>query len=363
MPSALRRLSRTLNANGIPKALPAILLGVLVLTLLLSLAEISWLFLLRHPSTIGHLPSGLSRLISSQYSKHDRNIIQFMPECSRYDETLTYTLRPGRCTFSNVEFNVDFRINSLGVRDDEDSMISPEVIVLGDSHAMGWGIEQDKTFSEIIERKSGLKVLNCSVSSYGTAREILLMDRADTDSLRYLIVQYSNNDFRENLYFFEDGNTDRAGYESELKAHHANSRYFFGKHVIRLFQGLLPVPKGKAKTASARKVPDDDELEAETFINTLLESGVDLSGVRIIVLEIAGYGNNDSDFVNALKDLISSRRFPDHIENMVVLDISEILSDRDYFIIDDHANEQGHEKIAEAMVPLIKGLGNTDTGK
>ena len=39
----------------------------------------------------------------------------------------------GNCMFINREFSNNFQINSFGVRDDEESLLHPEVVVLGDS--------------------------------------------------------------------------------------------------------------------------------------------------------------------------------------------------------------------------------------
>ena len=52
--------------------------------------------------------------------------------------------------------------------------------MLGDSHAMGWGVEQEEALPQVLARKSGRKVLNAAVSSYGTVREMLMLDRLDT---------------------------------------------------------------------------------------------------------------------------------------------------------------------------------------
>ncbi len=67
---------------------------------------------------------------------------------------------------------------------------------------MGWGVEQDETFAQRIEETLGVRVLNIAVSSYGTAREMMMLNRVNLNSLKYLIVQYSGNDLGENLQFF-----------------------------------------------------------------------------------------------------------------------------------------------------------------
>ena len=74
------------------------------------------------------------------------------------------------------------------MRDDEESLKAPEVIVLGDSVAMGWGIEQNETMAQQIEAMAGLKVLNAGISSYGTVREMKLLNRLDLSRVKYLVI-------------------------------------------------------------------------------------------------------------------------------------------------------------------------------
>ena len=134
--------------------------------------------------------AGSGRLLQFLQFMHcwsEQNVIQLNSQCARYDPDLTYTLKPGVFTFSDREFSVVFKVNNAGLRGSEDALRKPEIIVIGDSMAMGWGVDQDKIYSSIIEQKTGLKVLNAAVSSYGTAREILLLNKLDTSNLKYLM--------------------------------------------------------------------------------------------------------------------------------------------------------------------------------
>jgi hypothetical protein len=128
----------------------------------------------------------------------DRNYLQIDPAAIRWDAELGYTLRPGEFRFSNTEFSTSYRVNSLGPRDDEASLHQPEVVVLGDSFAMGWGVEQNETFAQVLERLTGLRVLNAGVSSYGTVRELRMLARVDTSATSWVVIQFCNNDFFEN---------------------------------------------------------------------------------------------------------------------------------------------------------------------
>jgi hypothetical protein len=94
-------------------------------------------------------------VMQEYYYDRDQTFIQFMPECARYDPQVIFTLRPGECEFEGRAFKNTFQMNSQGVRDDEASVQSPEIVVLGDSVSMGWGVEQDVTFTSQIEVMTG----------------------------------------------------------------------------------------------------------------------------------------------------------------------------------------------------------------
>ena len=149
-----------------------IVFGMLGLLASLALIEGSVELMLNNPE---HVPDTMIDFWRSYYYSKDQPIVQYLPECAQYDPELTYTLRPGRCRFQSRYFNTWIEANRLGTRDDERSLSGPEVIVIGDSESMGWGVEQDELYSEIIEQESGRTVLNLAVSSYGTARELQLL--------------------------------------------------------------------------------------------------------------------------------------------------------------------------------------------
>src|SRR4029079_7125411 len=165
------------------------------------LLEALLLLMLHVPGLTAALPRPVRRLVQQVYRHFNRALIQFDPRCAQYDAGLTYTLKPGTCTFENIEFRTTVHVNRLGLRDNEEALHAPDVIVIGDSHAMGWGVEEDQTFGRVLARQSGLKILNAGISSYGTVREMRLLDRLDVSRLRFLILQYSDNDLLENQTF------------------------------------------------------------------------------------------------------------------------------------------------------------------
>ncbi len=240
------------------------------------------------PSVAGAMPRSVRLLFQQVYRHFNRSIIQFEPACTQYDPQLTYILKPGQCTFENVEFRTEVRANRLGLRDDEAALEAPDVIVLGDSFAMGWGVQQDETLSRVLARASGLKVLNAGISSYGTPRELKLLERLDTSALKFLIVQYHDSDLVENAAFREHNGTlpilTQPQYQATVDWYQARRGYRPGKYVSGLFQKVsgLETPDPNAPRMSVISSVE----EAELFLNVLAHgSRTPLDNVRIIVFE------------------------------------------------------------------------------
>jgi hypothetical protein len=162
------------KAKPILHALAYVLFNLVVACCLL---EIIFVVMLHAPRLDAAVPAPVRRVIQQVYRHFNRALIQFDANCAQYDAEVTYTLRPGACTFENIEFRNDYRINRMGLRDDEQDLAAPEVIVIGDSHAMGWGVDQDQSLVRVMAAKTGLKTLNAAISSYGTVRELTMLGR------------------------------------------------------------------------------------------------------------------------------------------------------------------------------------------
>lgn len=339
--------------NKILLYLSILIVGYLILW------EATCAILINRPALLARMPKKIVETVRGVYMDIARNLIQYMPECARYDSGLTYTLRPGKFIFSNAEFKNAFSVNSVGVRDDEKSLIRPQVIVVGDSQSMGWGVNQDETFAQLIEQKTGLTVLNTAISSYGTVREMLMLRRLDISNLKFLIIQYHKNDRGENETFYLEKNKlsimSLDEYQKISKMHARTKKYFFGKYtmkragayIIRRFKGIFGLKK------KDRRVIDKDE--AEVFINAIMNSNVDLSNVRIIVFRAIDRGDIDvkDDFIPLIKKKISSGDYPGFIKNMTALDISPLFSKDDFYMLDDHPKSSAHAKIAHALLQAM----------
>jgi len=334
-------------------------LGVAIFNVLVAGAIIEGLLLvmLSAPSLTGATPRAFRRLIQQVYRHFDRAFIQFDPNCARYDPELTYTLKPGVCTFENVEFSDQFRINRLGLRDDEASLDAPEVIVLGDSHAMGWGVEQHETLARVLAEKSGLKVLNAGISSYGTAREMRLLDRLDVSRLKTLIIQYSDSDLPENRTFREHGGflpiMSAEQYQSAVRHYGTQRSYYPGKYVYRLFMKLSRLEDPEPDRV--RMDPVTPIEEAELFLNVLaMGARAPLDRVQVIVFEINEQLAPPRPFITAVKEVSRRDGYPPFVQKLLTLDVTQLLTPGDFYALDDHMRAPGHKKIGQALADLVR---------
>lgn len=346
------------------KIIKGVAINFALIALMLVMVEFFVILCFAFPSVCRYIP--VLKVLRVLYLRGVRNVIQFIPECTKYDKELFYTLKPGSFEFYNLEFKTNYYVNQLGTRDDENSLISPDAVVIGDSFAMGWGVQQDETFAQVIEHKSNLNVLNAAVSSYGTIREMGMLARVDTSALRYLIIQYSDNDFNENKAFL--GNEGAFFAYGNKMFHHSlklysqrKKRHYFGKYIHTMISGLV----GKCSYDETAKFEEDCTIkieEAEAFVNLLMKSQVNLQDVEIIVTELNSYGNNDSDFVGNLNRIVKSGNYPEYIKNIRVIDSSKILNKKHYFTLDDHINKEGHEVIAGEILKIMQNYKPNSQG-
>lgn len=111
---------------------------------------------------------------------------------------------------SSVDGIWRFRTNNKGFRDTEDYNYEKpaeqrRILVLGDSHTQGFEVNQDATFSSVLRKRlraRGLQaqVLNTGISGFGTAEQLLFLER---EGLKYkpdvVVLAFFDNDFDDNV--------------------------------------------------------------------------------------------------------------------------------------------------------------------
>ena len=110
--------------------------------------------------------------------------------------------------FENPEFTttLSFDENSKTSSDRTPLEAEKPIFVLGDSMAMGWGVNDNETYSYWLERHLRIPVYNLGISSYGTVREISRgITHPQFDASRCVIIFYHPNDKEENDTFLING--------------------------------------------------------------------------------------------------------------------------------------------------------------
>ena len=294
------------------------------------------------------------------YIDHERETLQYLPECARYDQELTYVLRPGSCRFKNREFDTTVHINSRGFHDRESDLSSPEILAIGDSQTFGWGVEDHKNFASLLQELTGRVVLNAATPSYGTVRELLVLKQLAASNADTVILQYSDNDIRENSTFKHAGNNFKASPEKDYNFYgeqlrQVNKNYFPFKFMRHFMPPLVRKVLARKRNPTVWQSKHLARKEAQLFVNVLTSNSLELNRYKIIVLPINGYNFNNSYFAAAVEhhlDILRGKQSA--VPNITVLDLSVKLLDQHYFYYDDHLNAAGHRVVAEALAELLR---------
>ena len=129
----------------------------------------------------------------------------------QFDPLLGWAQRPHqRGRFENYSFSVEVATNSHGMRDSEYSLNRTEkhrMLVLGDSFAWGYGVEQSQRFSEILEESHpDWEIINTGVNGYGTDQEYLdLRERGIAFRPDVVLLLFCFNDPENNAHAVEYG--------------------------------------------------------------------------------------------------------------------------------------------------------------
>ena len=272
-----------------------------------------------------------------------RNIWQNKKECVNFDDRLLYVPKIGTCNFKNLEFDTKLTFDEISRVNQSYSKLQNKqnnaIAVLGDSLAMGWGVDDDETYSAILEKNINKKVFNQGVSSYGTIRQVKKFKISGIDDkIETVIVHYNLNDLDENqkldinkLYKNESSNlifeTQDMNIKWLLRQWKRSLRVIFNE-----IKKLLPNNNfGKIKVnlnIHLQKVED------------ILYKNLNLKNKRVIILFIQ---EPNMTLTNQLKK--SSRK---NIEYLIIK-----LDKKNFFIIDDHINKFGHQEVAKKIANIL----------
>lgn len=168
----------------------------------------------------------------------------------RSDALLSYALRPGWSGIhESADFRVGVRVNALGMRGAEPSRERPQgarrLLVLGDSFAFGWGVEDAETFPTRLEARwrgagQSIDVLDAAVPGYAADQHwIYLRERGFALAPDAILLALCEND-AEDL-----GSTRLALGDDRLPLRSTSLRRFIGEdgRMHYLNEAGLPLPE------------------------------------------------------------------------------------------------------------------------
>ena len=297
----------------------------------------------RHPLT-----SRLSRIMYLRFCV----MPQLSRECSEFDPELLYRLRPGGCRFENEEYETTIGVNSLGVRGTEAELVAPEIIVLGDSYSMGWGVDDDQTYAAVLARRTGRRTLNLAIASYGTARQMAMLGRVDRSRAGTIILQYCTNDLEENRDYVERGfraPPHTAGeHEDWISTYERYRNYYPGKLT---FFALWRVWDGAKRLIRPRADRPRSAGEDARLVRRIIEHHADRIGdARLVVFGISDPGRKLDGFEANLRDEL---RDADLTLDVEVVEVERELGPDSFYDLDPHFNPAGHEATAALLEPHV----------
>jgi lysophospholipase L1-like esterase len=299
----------------------------------------------------------------------------------KYDSVLGWVHQPGQeGVFETPQFRSLVRINEKGLRDRSHSYSrqnsNQRILVLGDSFAWGYGVEEPDRFSQQLEKSMHVEVINAGVSGYSTDQELLWYKnegiKYDTD---LVILQLAGNDVGDNtqelvsnVYYkpkfaLENGQlvltnnpvpkTSPRGRFVYSLSQHSSLAYFL---VQRYFDLSALYRKSNAHAEQANSPAKNISSEKQDFKLTIalldeIRKIAESRKAKFMIVATDRWWNSTSggtykDFINTLRD-----------NGFLVLDVESMPGfDSEEMLIpnDGHWSQAGHKFVAEQIQAFIQ---------
>jgi hypothetical protein len=299
----------------------------------------------------------------------------------RYDSLLGWGHQPGQeGIFETPQFRTSLRINQKGLRDREYSYErengTGRILVLGDSFAWGYGVEESERFSELLETSLGVEVINAGVSGYSTDQELLwFRDEGVKYDADLVILVFTGNDIGDNyrelvntIYYkprfaLEEGQLILKGYPVPRANSQAKLIYFLSQRsalayfLVQRYFDLLSVYRNFKVDADKVDISiSNTDSAREPFELTIaqldeMRSIAKSKEAEFMIVATDGWWNSPSgetytDFIDTLE-----------AGEFLVLDVESMAGfDPEAMHIpnDGHWSRAGHEFVAKEIENLIE---------
>ena len=261
-----------------------------------------------------------------------RNIWQSREECVEFDEDLVFIPKIASCNFKNLEFETKVTFDDFGRFSKHPLSEKKGIAVIGDSHAMGWGVNDDETFSHLLEKKIQRPVYNLAVSGYGTVREIIRLEKSNLlDKIDTIIIQYCYNDVGENLDFKKNNYEVAKEKFDMMVTSKPVSNYRKLRKAVR-YSATIPFDIITKKN----QLLDFDGHK--TVLLDVLKNHPKLNNKKIIILYANGFDMKFFNFPKGKSEIM---------DNVYFLDMN--IGEEYFFKIDGHLSSYGHSFVADEL--------------
>ena len=299
----------------------------------------------------------------------------------KYDSVLGWTHQPGQeGMFETPQFRTSVQINENGLRDRSHTYKrqnnTERILVLGDSFAWGYGVEESERFSQLLEKSMDVEVINAGVSGYSTDQELLWYK---SEGIKYetdlVILELAGNDVGDNdrdlvstIYYkpkfvLEDGQLIPPVYPVPKTSPQGRFIYSLSQRsalvyflVQRYFDLITLYSTAGANPVHASSLTSGISAEKEDFKLTIalldeIRSIAESRNAKFMIVATDRWWDSTSggtykDFINTLHD-----------EGFLVLDVESMpgFNPEKMLIPDDgHWNQAGHEFVAEKIKSFIE---------
>lgn len=285
------------------------------------------------------------------YFKAMRNIWQFDPNCAELDDGLIYQPKIGTCKFDNPEFTSILNFDKMGrytpnrTNDKQGSGIA----IIGDSFAMGWGVNDHETFANEIQAHTKRPVYNLGVSSYGTDREIRRLIQSNLISkIDTIVIQYCENDLNENEAIGDEiaYNNERMKFKDGFSDKKILSATEKAKLILVSLRAAISEPFKAVKRQLFAPTKGSFEKHQLALNKVLKHYEAELKDKKILIFYLNGYEANYTGFPEAKNLSTNKISYFDFQKNT--------LTKNDFFRIDGHLNAEGHKNLGLAIAQYLK---------
>lgn len=266
------------------------------------------------------------------------------------------------------DYDVQLRFNAYGFRDDADVANSEadEWVVVGDSFSMGWGVEEDEKYSELLEALLGATVYNIAAPSAHIRTYAHLLDYAHRNGLKaqqVIVGICMENDL---LAYNRQPQADRPKRQrnvrqrlrfSQVKRYLAehSALYFLATSAVHQSESLrriaLQVGWMRANVPLQRNTPLAQEV-IDASVALLVDMAQPYDKTKIVLIPSRGLWIGEHRAIEAA----THERFVHALEQagLEVLDLKQVFEEENdplayHFTHDGHWNSQGHKLAAQTL--------------